>query len=246
MRIIKLQSVDSTNRYCEALDPDGVEDFTCVVAHSQTAGRGQRGNVWCSEPGMNLTFSLVLRPSFLRVEHQFMLTEALSLAVGDLLEGVGLGARTAIKWPNDIYVADRKVCGMLNSVHARSGRIQRAVCGIGLNVGQTVFPDWVSNPTSLRLEGVDMAVDDCLHLLLGHIEQRYVQLQAGYKDGAAMPLRQQYESRLYRRGRVCAYEVGGTRVEATLLGVDNLGRLLLKQTGGGLLCCDLKEVRFVL
>ena len=83
MKIVKLDSTESTNRYCEALDLAEVEDFTCYWALEQTAGIGQRGNHWEAEPGMNLTFSLVLHPTFLPADRQFKLTKALSLALVD-------------------------------------------------------------------------------------------------------------------------------------------------------------------
>ncbi|MBR4739077.1 MAG: biotin--[Bacteroidales bacterium] len=121
MGIVKIDSLESTNKYCEALDLTKVEDFTCYWALEQTAGIGQRGNHWHSAPGLNLTFSLVLHPTFLPADHQFKLTETLSLAILDLLNTVvcrrlgrqHLPLTTTIKWPNDIYVDNRKICGTL-------------------------------------------------------------------------------------------------------------------------------------
>ena len=89
MNIQWFESLPSTNRYCESLDPREVEDFTCVAALEQTAGIGQRGNVWHSQAGSNLTFSLMLKPSFLAAERQFALTEMLSVAVVELLGKYG-------------------------------------------------------------------------------------------------------------------------------------------------------------
>ena len=85
MRIEKFDSLESTNKYCEALDLAEVGDFTCFWALEQTAGIGQRGNHWVSESGQNLTFSLVLHPTFLPADRQFKLTETLSLALVDFL-----------------------------------------------------------------------------------------------------------------------------------------------------------------
>ena len=86
MTIVKLASVASTNKYCEVLDLAEVEDFTCYWALEQTAGIGQRGNHWEAAPGKNLTFSLVLHPTFLPADRQFKLTQALSLALCDCLK----------------------------------------------------------------------------------------------------------------------------------------------------------------
>ena len=104
MRIVKFDSLESTNKYCEALDLAQVEDFTCYWALEQTAGIGQRGNHWEAAPGQNLTFSLVLHPTFLPADRQFKLTEALSLALVDFLSLFDPPFSTSIKWPNDIYV----------------------------------------------------------------------------------------------------------------------------------------------
>ena len=89
MPIVRLDSVESTNKYCEALDLKQVEDFTCYWALEQTAGIGQKGNHWESASGQNLTFSLVLHPTFLPADRQFKLTQALSLALVDFFHYVG-------------------------------------------------------------------------------------------------------------------------------------------------------------
>lgn len=103
-------SLESTNKYCELLDLTAVGEFTVVCAREQTAGIGQWGNVWHSEPGKNLTFSLVLKPTFLPFEQQYMLTKAVSLGVVDcLIPLLPEGQEVSIKWPNDIYIGMRKV-----------------------------------------------------------------------------------------------------------------------------------------
>ena len=110
MRIVKFDSLESTNKYCEALDLMQVEDFTCYWAMKQTDGIGQRGNHWEAAPGSNLTFSLVLHPTFLPADRQFRLTEALSLAIVDFMDTIdSLNSIVKIKWPNDIYVGRKKM-----------------------------------------------------------------------------------------------------------------------------------------
>ena len=143
--------MESTNKYCEALDLAEVEDFTCYWALEQTAGIGQRGNHWHSAPGQNLTFSLVLHPAFLPAARQFYLTQALSLALVDLLSTFNLHFSIQIKWPNDIYVDGHKICGTLVSTRLQGNAIASAVCGIGLNVNERDFPSWVPHPTSISL-----------------------------------------------------------------------------------------------
>ena len=240
MQIIKLDSVESTNKYCEVLDLAEVEDFTCYWALEQTAGIGQRGNHWHSAKGLNLTFSLVLKPTWLPAERQFKLTQALSLAITDFLTTYHLPLTTQIKWPNDIYVGGNKICGTLTSARLAGDNIATAICGIGLNINETEFPDWVPNPTSLRLlTGETYDLEETLMALLRCIEYRYNALHDGVDNG------DEYLSLLFKRGVAAQYLYQGRRIGATIEGVDPFGRLLLTADDGTPLRCNIKEIAFL-
>lgn len=239
MQIVRLDSVESTNKYCEVLDLAEVEDFTCYWALEQTAGIGQRGNHWHSAPGLNLTFSLVIKPVWLAAARQFMLTQAISIAISDLLTSLHLPQTTHIKWPNDIYVGRKKICGTLTSARLAGDYIATAICGIGLNVNETDFPDWVPNPTSLRqLTGETYDPEEVLHTLLACIEHRYNAL----RDGADISA--EYLGLLLGRGEQRRYTYLGQPVTATIEGVDDYGRLLLTTDEGSQLCCNMKELAY--
>ena len=239
MQIVRLDSVESTNKYCEVLDLAEVEDFTCYWALEQTAGIGQRGNHWHSAPGLNLTFSLVIKPVWLAAARQFMLTQTISLAITDLLATYHLPQTTHIKWPNDIYVGRKKICGTLTSARLAGDYIATAICGIGLNVNETDFPDWVPNPTSLRqLTGETYDLEEVLHTLLSCIERRYNDL----RDGADISA--EYLGLLLGRGEQRRYTYLGQPVTATIEGVDDYGRLLLTTDEGSQLCCNMKELAY--
>ena len=242
MQIVKLESVDSTNRYCEALDLTEVEDFTCYWALEQTAGIGQRGNHWASAPGENLTFSLVLKPDFLPAVQQFRLTEALSLGVMDFLKGInGSDSLDAlIKWPNDIYANGGKICGMLVSNRLAGEKIAAAICGIGLNTNQRDFPDWVPHPASISLlTGESNELEPTLKSLLDCIKKRYDELRAG-RD-----LEKEYLDNLMNLGIPARYRHNGRELTATIKGVDPHGRLLLTSEDGEQLCCPMKEIELI-
>jgi BirA family biotin operon repressor/biotin-[acetyl-CoA-carboxylase] ligase len=115
----------------------GVEG-SIVITSNQTAGRGQRTNTWESEPGKNLTFSILLTPHFLLAKDQFYLTVCISTALADYLKET-FGETVKIKWPNDLIVQDKKVCGMLIENQLSGQQIQSCVVGIGLNVNQKKF-----------------------------------------------------------------------------------------------------------
>ena len=241
MTIHPFDSLESTNKYCEALDLAEVEDFTCYWALAQTAGIGQRGNHWEAAPGKNLTFSLVLHPSFLPADRQFRLTQALSLALVDFLSTFNIQHSTFIKWPNDIYVDGHKICGTLVSTRLQGSAIASAVCGIGLNVNQTVFPDWVPNPTSLGLlTGQTFELEPLLRRLLACIVVRYSALRTGLDPEP------EYLAHLMNLGVPARYIYNNDELEATVTGVDPHGRLLLTASDGRRLSCGMKEIQFVL
>jgi len=258
-------TLESTNNYCKLLDPNSVEEFTVICARRQTAGIGQQGNVWVSEPGKNLTFSLILKPTFLAAEDQYNLTMALALAVAETLEQQ-LSVRRSpldvpsspfsvrrsplsvhIKWPNDIYIGDRKVCGILVTNQLSGGHIASSICGIGLNVNQTQFPDWVPNPTSLLLESPSLRapfdLDTVLDIVLHNILRRYSQLRQPSGPDA---IRDDYLRRLYRFGIEADYIHDGLPLRATITDIDRYGHLQLTTTTHSHLTCAMKEIRFVI
>ena len=124
-------------------------DGDIIWADFQTAGRGQRGHTWESRAGENLTFSVLLEPHFLPVTEQFMLLEAVALALRDFF--AELGVETKVKWTNDIYVGNRKAVGILIEHSYSGGRLARTIVGIGINVNQTEFSADIPNPVSLAL-----------------------------------------------------------------------------------------------
>ena len=239
--IQKLDSTESTNKYCEAIDLAEVEDFTCYWALEQTAGIGQRGNHWHSAPGQNLTFSLVLHPAFLPAARQFCLTQALSLALVDLLSIFNFQFSIQIKWPNDIYVDDHKICGTLVSTRLQGNAIASVVCGIGLNVNERDFPSWVPHPTSLGLlTGQNYALESLLRQLLACIEKRYNDLKTGIDPEP------EYLAHMMNLHVPARYIYNKEEIAATITGVDPHGRLLLSAADGRSLSCGMKEIQFVL
>ncbi|MBR4324827.1 MAG: biotin--[Bacteroidales bacterium] len=150
---IKYSIIDSTNDEAQRQLQNGIapkEDFV-IRADFQTDGRGQRGNTWHSPNAMNLMFSLVHYPVKLEARHQFMLSQAAALSVAEYLAQKGV-ADVSIKWPNDIYVGMKKICGMLIENAVSGHYIRYSIIGIGININQTAFPDNLPNPTSLAIQ----------------------------------------------------------------------------------------------
>lgn len=206
-----------------------------VVTDNQTAGRGQRGNTWESEPGKNLTFSLVLKPVFLLAKDQFKLNMAISLALYDYLHKQVPNA--SIKWPNDMMLDNQKTCGILIENQISGQTIQHSIVGIGLNVNQKSFA--LSTATSLAIKkGYDFILNDVLTELLQCIEGRYLQLRSG------IALKEEYLRALYGAGEARRFQSGEEVFDGMITGVDAIGRLEVAVSG-----CkryfDLKEIKFL-
>ncbi len=240
---IALTSVDSTNNYVlELLKKAPVADGTIVWTQEQTAGRGQRGNNWTSEAGENITLSLLLQPE-LKPEKQFYLTKVISLAVaafvGDML---GNKEIVKIKWPNDIYVSGNKIAGILIENILRGDTINPSIVGIGLNINQCEFGENLKNVTSLKLlTQTEFNIKECIDKLCEHIEPRYLQLKANKQE----LLNNDYHKKLYRMDTVGVYKKNGELFNATLTGVTEQGKLLLRLRNAKIISCDFKEVIFV-
>ncbi len=213
-----------------------------VVAERQTAGRGQRGKKWSSAAGENLTFSVVLDTSFLRADRQFSALQTVALALVDLFSGYGLDAR--IKWTNDIYVGDRKIVGVLIDHSLGSGgMLARSGAGIGINVNQRAFDEWLPNPTSMAREtGLDYDRREVLERFYGCLMARFETLRVGGHDA----LQCDYHSKIYRLDTPALYALpDGTHFTATVRGVGPGGELLL-ETSGGIKKYLYREVSFVI
>lgn len=247
MDIRYFDTLESTNNYCKLLDPNTVGEFTVICAHSQTAGIGQQGNVWVSEPNKNLTFSIILKPTFLKATDQYLLTMAIAIAVAENIEShlsvLNSPFSVHIKWPNDIYIGDKKVCGILTTNQISGSRIIQSICGIGLNINQTTFPEWVPNPTSLKLEsGQNFQLDTILLTLLKNIEIEYTNLQNNNKE----ILKQRYLKRLYRMGKESDFIYQEQIIRATITGVNHFGHLQLTTSNREHLSCGMKEIKFII
>ncbi len=193
MKILLLEETDSTNTYV-SVHADSLEDMTLVAAHSQTAGRGQRGNSWESEPGRNICATLFHRPSGVPARVQFAVSEATALGVADMLAHYGIEA--LVKWPNDVYVGDRKICGILIENAVAGTDLLHCRIGIGVNVNQTVFRSDAPNPVSMAmLLGMETPLSDALARLGEALRLRLG--KAASPQGRAA-LHEEFLSRLWR------------------------------------------------
>jgi len=197
--IIWLESVDSTNEEAKRHISD-IDNLSVLSALEQTAGRGQRGNTWTSSAGENLIFSIVLKSPVLMAEDHFALNEIAALSVAEFLSTYGIKAE--IKWPNDIYVGEKKICGILIENSFRGKTISSSIIGIGLNINQRNFNVNLPNPTSMvlcRAQEDPHDIHRCLDEFMDIFSSYYDRFLTSDKDRSL--LRQRYLASLWRLGK---------------------------------------------
>ena len=240
--LITLKEVDSTSNFLKNIlsNSKPLIEGTVIMAESQFAGRGQQQNKWHSEPGKNLTFSLLLKPSFLAIDQQFDLTRVISLGVINAL-GPYLGDQLKIKWPNDIYYGNRKLGGILIENMVQGSQIKNSVIGIGLNINQDIFPPHVPNPVSLKqILHKDYDLKKILSQICKNIETAYILLRSGQSEH----IRAAYLQRLYWLDEEKSFRANGRQFTGTIKAIKANG-LLVVDNGTRELEFNLKEIEFL-
>lgn len=239
MNIFHIDSAESTNSLLASLAPQ-IETDCIIAARQQTAGRGQRGNTWESAPGQNITMSALLHVAGIAAAEQFYISEAVALAVAATLDIYIDPARVTVKWPNDIYVDDRKIAGILIEHSLTGSGIDHTIAGIGLNVNQTEFLSDAPNPVSIAMvTGRTFDTREVLDRLADNLEAMTCDID---RDD----LHRRYLARLWRRDGLHRFaEPGGATFDASIDGVAPTGHLTL-DTPAGPRTYAFKEIAFVL
>jgi BirA family biotin operon repressor/biotin-[acetyl-CoA-carboxylase] ligase len=240
-QLILRDVVDSTNNYAASLvQSDNIPEGAVIMAREQTMGRGQRGTQWQSVAGENLTFSLVYYPRFLAAQDQFMLSRICALALLETL--LSMEVQASIKWPNDLLVNGKKICGVLIENGIQGDRLSSAVIGIGLNVNQLVFPGGIS-ATSLALER--KAQFDLIHVLgsfCERMEKWYLLLRQGKNELIC----KQYLQCLMNFREWSWFQKEENPFKAMITDVNREGKLELMLENGEIQTFGLKEIRQVI
>jgi BirA family biotin operon repressor/biotin-[acetyl-CoA-carboxylase] ligase len=226
---VRLPSVDSTNNYLkkELSKSTPLPEGTVIMADNQFAGRGQVNNTWVSESGKNLTFSILLNPSFLAPHQQFKLNKTVSVAINDSLRSI-IGERVKIKWPNDIFIEDYKLGGVLIENIIQGSNWKHAIVGIGLNINQIDFPDCLKNVTSLnKISGKEYDVNIILRTVCHAIERAYLFLRTSASEKVDI----RYQELLYRLNENHFFRINGEEQLGKIIGVDESGLLIVDFLG---------------
>lgn len=236
-----IESLASTNdTLWELSEKVQLISFHTISADFQSSGKGQDQNIWESEAGKNLLFSSVVFPDFLAASDAFQISRWVSLSIIEYLKLKGL-KKLQIKWPNDIYVDDKKIAGILIQNSILGPSLSKSMFGIGLNINQQVFNSDAPNPVSLvQLKPAKYDVLEELGLLIEILQTNYIHLQMH-----PLQLMANYHQLLYQRGEWKHYQTDQGIMEAMLLGVDEFGRLKLTDRENKDYVFDLKEIKFL-
>lgn len=248
---INLPTVDSTSTFIREMLADestggvvsasSLPGMTLVVADDQTKGRGQVGNSWETEQGKNIIFSLLCHPTFVRPAQQFLLSQSMALAVATSLQRYVEGVE--VKWPNDIYVDDKKISGTLIECDIFGKSISNCIIGTGININQEMFRSDAPNPVSLKqLTGKDHDREEILSDILSRFLVYYEML----REGAVEEVRSQYRSMLYRREGFHRYSDVRGEFMAEIADVEPTGHLVLRFENGNTVRYEFKEVKFMI
>lgn len=239
--IVYLDKVDSTNRFLKDYKDKGQNDMVVVSAAYQTAGKGQGSNVWESESGKNLLFSILVHPVSVPIKRQFIISMAIALAVKRSLEKYT--SHISVKWPNDIYWNDKKICGILIENNISDKEIADCIIGVGLDVNQKCFLSDAPNPVSLyQILGHEVNIKVLLNDIVSELG---ILLNEVYKGNYDV-IRNSYKSSLYRNNGTYLFSDKSGAFSAAIENVEEDGHLILKDTDGRKRKYIFKEVKFII
>ncbi len=249
-KVIELVAIGSTNTYAgELFANNDFEDGTIIWAHEQFAGRGQHDHTWNSETGKNLTLTVCLKPRFLAPEKQFQLNKAIALGLLDFIQYYTIllprvmRHESHIKWPNDIYLGDRKIGGILIDNRIMGAKFETSFVGIGFNINQTRFAPDIPNPVSLiQILGRETLLRDALVLLCSFLDNRYEAIKQMHFTG----IDQEFGQSLLGFDQWRYFLLDNAPLEGKIRGVDPSGRLMLENRNGETLFFGHGEIEFIL
>jgi len=241
--IIFYPQVTSTNTQMKnVIASKHLAEYSVVITADQTSGKGQIGNTWESEKNANLTFSLLLRPTFLKPHLQFYISKIISLGIIDTIQPL-TQEKVSIKWPNDIYIGNKKLAGILIENSILGAQLDYCIVGIGINVNQVIFTSDAPNPISLiHLNQEKYDLENILEQTLERIQLRYEQLQK--KDLSV--INTNYMAHLFRNEGYYCYEDEHGKFDARIDSISELGMLTLIDQANKKRQYAFKEVSFCL
>lgn len=234
------QTISTNVSLAEICSKGDTENLTSVYSSFQTDGRGQRGNKWESENGKNLLFSFVVFPKELPARKHFILLQITALALFDTLSEYTEGI--SIKWPNDIYWMDKKICGTLIENDLSGMNIERSISGTGVNLNQKIFRSNAPNPVSLsQITGQEYDIETILNKIMDSASVYYQM----FENGKSEIIRKKYFDAIYRKDGFHKYKDNNGNFEAMIEDIEEDGRFILKDREGNIRKYLFKEVEYI-
>jgi len=242
MRIIKVNATESTNSLArEWYNTNKNKSPICIVANSQTSGRGQRGATWVSNASENLTFSIIYPKPKLEIGDQFLISAAVGLQIIKALKQLKIN-NLKLKWPNDIMADGYKVGGVLIENILQTNNIGASIIGIGLNVNQVSFPNLPKAASLKNLTGTIFSTAEVLSIMLEHLEKMITINDKSFFENVL----EDYEKNLFRRKKASTFQLkDGSMLIGIILGVTPSGFLKLQIEDEEIRTFDLKELKLL-
>ena len=240
--IIWIENTESTNSYGFNYinKNDIVKDITFIITQKQTAGKGQQNNKWESQDYKNLTFSIILKPQNINAGNQFLISQIVSLSVLDYLNQYIKDV--IIKWPNDIYVKNKKISGILIEHLIMGMDINFSVCGVGINVNQNIFMSDAPNPISLN------QITNKEYNLKMEIEKFYEIFENNLKSVYISPTKTntRYLNNLLGYQKERNFIANSVKFKGRIIGITEFGQLIIEKKDGNIQHFAFKEVEFII
>ena len=235
------EQLESTNSSAlDLISKSNPSEGTAIMTLFQTHGKGQYGRKWDSSRGKNILCSIILYPSFLLLKNQFYLNIFSSLAIRKLISGL-VKSNVCIKWPNDIYVGDKKISGILINNAIQNNVLKHCVVGIGININQKYFDPAIPNPSSIFIENhVESDLNSIVKKLFNSMEKYYLML----KSGNYSALREAYNEHLYLRNYQLDFSLNKKTKKGIIKEINKEGKLII-QSGLEIKAYDFNEVKYL-
>ncbi len=241
-QIIQPEKTESTNTHLkELLKQNSLPEGSVVITHNQISGRGQPGNKWESQPGKNLTFSIVLYPDKITASKQFIISKTIAVGIISALEQKI--APIEIKWPNDLYYDNKKLGGILIENSLQGNKIAKCIVGIGININQVNFSENLPNPVSIKkITGKHYNLTSIFEILYQSIMEHYFQL---IEEDNSTQIENAFITHLFRRTGMHKYRDAQGVFMAQFYKIGSAGHLYLRRENGDISRYAFKEVEFI-
>lgn len=236
-----VDELESSNDSLWALcEKESLSNFYTLSTGFQTKGKGMDANIWESAKDQNILMSFVVYPVFLPAAFAFQISRWVSVSILEYLKSKSI-KDVKIKWPNDIYIADKKIVGMLIKNAISGDKLSKSMIGVGLNLNQLVFESNAPNPVSLsKISKVKYNIQQEIALLITHLQNYYSWIAERPQE-----LEDNYLNLLYQKGEWHQYQTKDKKFHGKINGVDQFGRLILENQNGKIHVFDIKEIRFL-